>query len=154
MEQIDVAVVGGGVVGLASACAVAERGLSVCVFERQPRPGLEASTHNSGVFHAGIYYPKDSLKARLCVDGRERLYRFCTDHSIPHERCGKLIIASERSESFRGWRHSSVRATRTASTTSRWSTVPSFAVSSPMSRGRAALWSPSTGIIEAEALRA
>ena len=80
---IDVAVVGGGVIGLAAACAVAARGRTTCVIERLPRRGQEASTHNSGVVHAGIYYPRDSLKAVRCVEGRERLYACCEEHGVP-----------------------------------------------------------------------
>ena len=94
MEHVEVAIIGGGVVGLAAAGAIAARSRSACVIERHPRMGLDASTHNTGVIHAGIYYPQGSLKARLCVEGREPLYRFCADHAIPHERCGKLIVAS------------------------------------------------------------
>ena len=74
MEQIDVAIIGAGVTGLAAARAVAGRGLSVCILERHRRPGLDTSTHNSGVIHAGIYYPPGTLKARLSVQGRHALY--------------------------------------------------------------------------------
>ena len=70
MEEIDVAIIGAGVTGLACARAIAGRGHSVCVLERHPRPGLETSTHNSGVIHAGIYYPPTTLKTTLCVEGR------------------------------------------------------------------------------------
>src|SRR5216110_896011 len=98
MEQIDVAIIGGGVTGLASALAIAKRGLSVCVLEKHPRPGLETSTHNSGVIHGGIYYPAGTLKSKLCIEGRPRLYEFCKTHNVTHERCGKLIVATDESD--------------------------------------------------------
>src|ERR1700685_1531625 len=98
MEFIDVDVVGGGVTGLAAALAISGRGLSACVLERHSRPGLDTSTHNSGVIHGGMYYPRGSLKAFLCVEGRRLLYSFCDRHGVPHARCGKLIVAHDESE--------------------------------------------------------
>ncbi len=149
MERLDVAIVGGGVVGLAAACAVAERGLSTCVLERHPRPGLESSTHNSGVLHAGIYYPAGSLKALLCVEGREALYRFCAQHDIPHARCGKLIVCTRASEIDELER---LAARGTANGVDNLTVVDRRFVRArePAVDACAALWSPSTGIVEAE----
>jgi L-2-hydroxyglutarate oxidase len=89
----DVAVAGGGIVGLATARALALRGRSVVLLERGPRLGEHQTTHNSGVIHAGIYYAPGSLKARLCVEGAAALYEYCAANGIDAQRCGKLVIA-------------------------------------------------------------
>jgi len=93
-----IVVVGGGVIGLAAGRALAAKGREVCVLERGPRPGQGASTHNSGVIHAGLYYPPGSLKATLCVEGRERLYAYCDERRVPFVRCGKLVVATSAAE--------------------------------------------------------
>jgi L-2-hydroxyglutarate oxidase LhgO len=93
-EQAECIVVGAGVVGLAVARALALAGREVIVLERHGLIGSEISSRNSEVIHAGIYYPTGSLKARLCVAGRQRLYAYCKEHGIAHKRLGKLIVAS------------------------------------------------------------
>ena len=94
MEQVDAVVIGAGVVGLAVGRALAQRGLETIVLEAANAIGTATSSRNSEVIHAGLYYPTGSLKARLCVAGRERLYAFCASHGVAHRRCGKLIVAS------------------------------------------------------------
>jgi L-2-hydroxyglutarate oxidase LhgO len=98
MSEVDVAVIGAGVTGLAAAAEIARHGRSVALVERHPRPGMETSTHNSGVIHAGIYYPAGTLKARLCVEGAQRMFAFCAAEGVPHEQCGKFIVANSEEE--------------------------------------------------------
>jgi L-2-hydroxyglutarate oxidase LhgO len=153
MEVVDVLVIGGGVTGLASALAVSERWseASVCLLERHPQPGMETSTHNSGVIHAGLYYPDGSLKARLSVEGSRRLYAYCVARGVPHERCGKFVVSS----------HSSQEEALTALLDQgRRNGVESLAIvdrdfvrrREPHVHATAALWSPDSGIVEAETL--
>src|ERR1700736_4031064 len=97
-EAIECVVIGAGVVGLAVARALALAGVEVMVLEREYGVGFETSSRNSEVIHAGIYYPRDSLKARTCVAGRQMLYDYCAEHGVPHKRIGKLIVACEESE--------------------------------------------------------
>jgi len=149
-EAIDVVIIGGGIVGLSAACTVAGRGHETCVIEREQRFGLAGSTHNSGVIHAGIYYPADSLKATLCVEGNERLYSFCQKHDIPHNRCGKLIVANSNN----------LADLEDLATRGRSNGVEHLEIvdrafirkREPYVEATAALWSPSTGIVEAESL--
>ena len=94
----DVAIVGGGIIGLAIARLLALRGLRVVVLEREPALGGHQTSHNSGVIHAGIYYAPGSLKARLCVDGAAALYDYCAAKGITAERCGKLVVAVDGGE--------------------------------------------------------
>jgi D-amino-acid oxidase len=98
MPDVDVAVIGGGVTGLACALAAVRDDRAVVLLDPHPRFGSETSTHNSGVIHAGIYYPAGSLKARLCIEGRERLYEYCARRQVAHARCGKLIVAATEAE--------------------------------------------------------
>jgi len=99
-ERCEIAVVGGGIVGLAVARELGRRkpGASVAVLEREQEIGTHQTGHNSGVIHAGVYYVPGSLKARLCVEGARELYDYCERHEIPSERCGKVIVATDRSE--------------------------------------------------------
>ena len=97
-ERVDCAVVGAGVIGLAVARALALAGREVVVLEATGTIGSEASSRNSEVIHAGIYYPKGSLKARLCVAGRVALYAYCQSHGIAHAQCGKLIVAADEGD--------------------------------------------------------
>jgi L-2-hydroxyglutarate oxidase LhgO len=151
VERIDVLVVGGGVTGLAAARAIALRGLSTAVVERHPRPGLDTSTHNSGVIHAGIYYPAGTLKARLCVEGQHLMYAFCAEHRVAHARCGKIIVANDDQE---------VAELEKLLTRGRANGVGGLtlvdsafiAAREPHVHAVAALYSPETGIVNAEEL--
>jgi L-2-hydroxyglutarate oxidase LhgO len=94
METVDAVVIGAGVMGLAIGRALAMSGRETLILEARPQFGTETSSRNSEVIHAGIYYPRGSLKAKLCVAGRASLYRFCEEYGISHGRCGKLLVAT------------------------------------------------------------
>jgi L-2-hydroxyglutarate oxidase LhgO len=98
MDTIDIAVIGGGAVGLAVAARLARPGRTLALLEKNERCGQETSSRNSEVVHAGLYYPPDSLKARLCVRGNALLYEYCRTHAIRHERLGKIVIAADTQE--------------------------------------------------------
>ena len=147
----DVLIVGGGVIGLAAAAEVARAGRSVAILERHPRPGMETSTHNSGVIHAGLYYPPGTLKATLCVEGADRLYAFCREHGVTHDRCGKFVVASTAAEVPAVEK---LKRLAESNGVSGVTVVDGAAVRrrEPRIAAVAALWSPNTGRIEAEGL--
>jgi L-2-hydroxyglutarate oxidase LhgO len=150
-----IVVIGAGVSGLAAARAIAARGRDVCVIEANRRSGQGSSTHNSGVIHAGLYYPPDSLKARLCLEGRDRLYAFAAEHRVPHVRCGKLIVVPRRPSDHDRDDDAAlerIRATATAAGARVEIVDERFvAAREPHVTPSRALWSPDTGWIDADA---
>jgi L-2-hydroxyglutarate oxidase len=149
----DIAVAGGGIVGLATARALALRGLRVVVLERERKLGEHQTTHNSGVIHAGIYYAPRSLKARLCVAGAAALYEYCADKGIEAPRCGKLVVAvrpadvSRLDELERRARANGVQGLARLGPDE----IPAV---EPAARGLSALHSPNTGMVDFGAVAA
>lgn len=145
-DIVDAIVVGAGVVGLAIGRSLAATGLETLVIERHCRIGEETSSRNSGVIHSGIYYPAESLKARLCVRGREQLYRYCQERGIEHRRFGKLIVAQRD-------QLPALRALQTSGLANgvpdlEWLDAGRVRELEPAVSCAAALQSPSTGIID------
>jgi glycerol-3-phosphate dehydrogenase len=98
MDQANILIIGGGVVGCAIARAVSARWEDVFLVEQNPKLGMATSSRNSGVVHSGIYYPKNSLKARHCIEGNRLTYEFCKKHGVPFRHTGKLVVAANAHE--------------------------------------------------------
>jgi len=151
MDRVDVVIVGAGVVGLAIARELALTGREVIILDAEDAIGTHTSSRNSEVIHAGIYYPKGSLKARSCVEGKRLLYDYCASHGVPHRRCGKLIVATSEKqlEELNAIR---ARAHANGVTDVDWIAKPEVALIEPELFCLGALHSPSTGIIDSHSL--
>ena len=151
MDQAQVVIVGGGVVGCAIAAEVSRKFDDVFLLEQMPHLGMGASSRNSGVIHSGIYYPPGSLKARHCVEGNRLTYEFCATHNIPHRNTGKLVVATEREE------EAVLEELRSRGRTNgvpklELITAGGIKKMEPHIAGRVALQAPSTGIVDSDAL--
>ncbi len=151
MERVDCVVVGAGVIGLAAARQLARAGREVVVLEATDAIGTGTSSRNSEVIHAGIYYPTGSLRARLCVAGRDALYAYCAAHGVEHRRIGKLIVATEEAQLPR------LKAIRAQAAANGVGDLVALSASEAMAmepnlRCVGALLSPSTGIIDSHGL--
>jgi len=149
----DAVVIGAGVVGLACARELAARGRDVVLIERHERFGVETSSRNSEVIHAGIYYAPGSLKATLCAAGSRALYAWCAARGVPHARLGKLIVATSADEEAR-LRGILGQAEANGVTSLRPLTGAEIRAMEPHVRARSGLWSPDTGIVDSHRLMA
>lgn len=151
MDQVNVLIVGGGVIGCAIAEALSRHWQDVFLVEQFPRFGMSTSTRNSGVIHSGIYYPKNSLKARHCVEGNRLTKEFCAKHNVPHRTTGKLVVAKSKEEEpqlqalLKKGQDNGVEGLRLID-------AVEIRAKEPHVRGYAALDVPSTGICSAEEL--
>lgn len=150
-DRVDCVVIGAGVIGLAVARACAQAGLETLVLEAESAIGTGTSARNSEVIHAGLYYPRGSLKARLCVRGRQSLYDYCASHGVAHQRCGKLIVAT-REEQTAALKKIRDAAVANGVNDLRWLDAGQARAQEPALRCVAALESPSTGIIDSHGL--
>jgi L-2-hydroxyglutarate oxidase LhgO len=151
MDRVDAVVVGAGVIGLAVGRALAARGFETLVLEATGGIGNGISSRNSEVIHAGLYDAPTSLKARLCVAGREQLYAYCESHGVPHRRCGKLVVATTaaQTDALQAIAH---RAAANGVGGLQWLTGAEAVALEPALRCEAALLSTVTGIIDSHAL--
>jgi L-2-hydroxyglutarate oxidase LhgO len=151
VDRVDAVVIGAGLVGLAVARALATAGREVVILEAEDAVGTHSSSRNSEVIHAGIYYPQGSLKARACVEGRERLYAYCAERGVPHRRCGKLIVATDAAqlEELDAMRR---KAHANGVTDVVHLSAADARAMEPELRCVAALHSPSTGIVDSHTL--
>jgi L-2-hydroxyglutarate oxidase LhgO len=151
VERVDCVVIGAGVVGLAVARALALAGREVLVLEACDAFGTQTSARNSEVIHAGIYYPAGSLKARLCIRGKQLLYDYCAERNLPHQRCGKFIVATDATQvaQLQG-----VQAKAAANGVNDLVLLDAAQAraAEPQLQCLAALHSPSTGIVDSHAL--
>ncbi|HEX7841028.1 MAG TPA: NAD(P)/FAD-dependent oxidoreductase [Kofleriaceae bacterium] len=150
MEEVHTLIVGAGAVGLACAAVIARRGEPIAILERNRKIGQETSARNSGVIHAGLYYPTGSLKARLCVAGRDRVYARCARGGLPHRRCGKILVATDDAETAK----LEAIARQAVANGAEVQLIDAAEVVRrvPAVRAVAGLWSPATGIVDAHAL--
>ncbi len=146
--RYDVAVAGGGIVGLATALALVESGqLSVVLLEAEERLAGHQSSHNSGVIHSGLYYLPDSLKAQTCREGREAMYRFCADEGIPYRQDGKLVVAT-RPEELAALAQLEARGRANGLAGIRQLGQEELRELEPEVTGLAGLWVPETGVVD------
>lgn len=151
MEEINITIVGAGVVGLAVASELSKKDSNMFLIEKNSTFGQETSSRNSEVIHAGIYYPKNSLKHLTCMEGRALLYEFCAEQNIPHKRIGKLIVAIDKNEVSdleKLFKH----ALNNGVTDLKFLSREEFKKLEPHVEAEAAIYSPSTGIIDSHAL--
>jgi L-2-hydroxyglutarate oxidase LhgO len=152
-ERVDVLVIGAGVVGLAVARALALKGREVLVLEAESAIGTHTSSRNSEVIHAGIYYPTDSLKARLCVRGKQLLYAYAAEHDVPHRRLGKLVVAT-RDEEIPALERLKTHAAANGVDDLEWLDATRIGELEPAVRAVRGLFSPSSGIVDSHAVMA
>lgn len=150
MERLNCVVLGAGVVGLAIAREMALQGYETIVLEREASFGTISSSRNSEVIHAGIYYPKDSLKAKFCVEGNQLLYEYCRDHQVATQRYGKLIVASDQKQidALQGIFY---KAEQNGAADIGMMTAKEAQALEPDLRVEAAIYSRSTGIVDSHA---
>ncbi|MBK1686829.1 NAD(P)/FAD-dependent oxidoreductase [Rubrivivax gelatinosus] len=151
MDRVEVVVVGAGVVGLAVARALACAGLEVLILEREGAIGSGVSSRNSEVVHAGLYYPAGSLKARLCMQGRERLYAYCAERGVDARRCGKLVVATTEADLHKLDTIAARGHAAGVEDLQRLSAAEAMAME-PALACAGALWSPSSGIVDSHGL--
>jgi len=151
MDQANILIIGGGVIGCAIANAVSRRWQDVFLVEQFPKLGMATSTRNSGVNHSGIYYPKNSLKARFCVEGNRLTYEFCAKHNVPFRHCGKLVVAADTHE-VEELAALKKRGEENGVEGLLLIDAAEIRKHEPHIRGTAALVVPSTGIVSAEEL--